>query len=131
MLERSGAEAVRVAQKIAALIKSRSRASFGQGKRDGSINASVVRQGVKLDYLSLWSYGKVVLCFGSFTKPPFDDEHIRQGWLDRLKAIPGIQLPSDAISRWRTVPLLQLTDDARLKAFLATFDWLADTLNTI
>ena len=86
---------------------------------------------MKLDFLQVWSYGKIMLSFGSFMKPPFDDESIRQEWLERINAIPGIHLPEDAVSRWPTIPLGELSDHTRLSAFLATADWLVARLETI
>lgn len=131
MGQRAGSEAVRVGHEIADWIKSHSQVSFGQGARDGSMNATVTQHGVRLDFLSLWSYGKVMLSFGNFLKPPFDAENIRQEWLDRMNAIPGIRLPGDAVSRWPTIPLRELFDGTRLTAFLAEADWLVHKLKTI
>ena len=89
---------------------------FGQGTRDGSINATVTRHGVKLDFLQVWSYGKVMLSFGSFMKAPFDDENIRREWLGRINAISGMNLPEDAVSRFRPSHSGELSDDTRLSA---------------
>jgi hypothetical protein len=128
MQQRAGLEAVRVGHQIAEWIKAKSQVLFGQGARDGSMNATVTRQGVRLDFISLWSYGKVMLSFGSFAKPPFGDESIRREWLARMNAIPGIKLPDDAISRWPTLPLRELSDEGRLREFLTVADWLIDRL---
>jgi hypothetical protein len=128
MEQRAGQEAVNVGRQVAKWIRAHSQVSFGQGTRDGSINATVTRQGVKLDFLQVWSYGKVML---SFMKAPFDDERIRREWLHRINAISRMNLPEDAVSRWPIIPLGELSDDIRLRAFLAAADWLVGKLGTI
>jgi hypothetical protein len=92
---------------------------------------SVNLRGIKLDFLAIWSSGRVMLCFGDLKRTSSVEESVRRGWLDQVNAIPGIQFPEDAISKWPTIPLVQLADETRLYGFLATLDWLLERLKTV
>jgi hypothetical protein len=130
MGQRAGPEAVQVGKSIATWMKSHCQVWFGQGTRDGSMNARLVLQGIKLDFLTIWSYGKVMLNFASLTKPPFDDEGLKRNWLDQLNAIPGIRLSEDAVFRYPSLYLRELAVGDRLNAFLAATDRLIEELKT-
>ena len=64
------------------------------------------------------------------TRPPFDNEAKRLELLHRLNELPGVSLPSDAISRRPSVALSTLKDEAVLKKFLDTFDWVIQEIKS-
>lgn len=128
---RAGADAVLAGRRIANWMKSKSQLTFGRGKQDGYMNAAIFRHGVKLEYLTLASDGRLWFNMSNFKKPPFDDESIRQGWLDRLIALGGLKFPSDPLNKWPNIPLLTVSDEKRLATLIASFDWLVDRLDAI
>ena len=117
---------VPAAQRISDWIKTSSdEVVFGRGAKDGSIGAAFRRGGSRFLALQLFSSGVVVLNFG-YLKPPFDDPGLRQGWVDRMKAVPGINLPADAGNKWPNIRLASISP--QLNAFIAAMDWLAGCL---
>jgi hypothetical protein len=117
------ATAIRITERIKA--KS-DEVIFGRGDKDGSIGAAFRNRGTRFVALQLWTSGVAGLNFGYMNKPPYDDFDIRRGWVDRMRAIPGVNLPSDAENRYPNIRLPVLA--ANLDAFLAAMDWLANGL---
>jgi hypothetical protein len=116
-----------VARRITDRIKAKSdEVVLGRGVRDGSIGAGFKQQGSRFLAIQLWTTGAVALNFGYMSKPPFDDNEIRQGWIDRLRAVPGVTLPLDASTRYPNIALLVLSP--HVDAFLKAMDWLANRL---
>jgi hypothetical protein len=116
-----------VARRITDWIKTNSdEVVFGKGSRDGSIGAGFRRQAARFLALQLWTTGVVSLNFGYMAKSPFDDPEIRQGWVDRVAAVPSIKLPPDAGSKWPNIQLSALA--LHVDEFLGTMDWLANRL---
>jgi hypothetical protein len=72
----------------------------------------------------VYSSGQVELLFNYYlTKPPFDDESLKQQFISRLNAIPGVSIPADGTRPRPNFPLLRLVESGALQAFLSTFDW--------
>ena len=59
-------------------------------------------------------------------RPPFDDEQLRQQLRAKLNAVPGVDIPPDAIERRPRIPLGGLTEQSALDEFLAALDWAFD-----
>lgn len=117
---------VPVAQRITDWIKENSdEVVFGRGAKDGSIGAAFKRGASRFLALQLFSSGVVVLNFG-YLKPPFDEPGLRQGWVDRIRALPSITLPPDAGSKWPNIRLASLAP--QMDGFLVAMDWLASSL---
>ena len=77
----------------------------------------------------MWTNGAVEIYFQWYSyKPPFDNEEMRRELLARLKAIPGVSLPDDAIGRRPSIPLSTLQDQTALDQFLEIFDWFLDQI---
>jgi soluble P-type ATPase len=64
------------------------------------------------------------------TRSPFDNEGKRLELLQRLNEISGISFPSDAINRRPSLGLSTLEDEAVLKKFLNTFDWVIQEIKS-
>jgi len=119
-------ELLPVARRIANWIKTTSdEVVFGRGSRDGSIGAGFKRQGSRFLTLQLWTSGILTLNFG-YLKAPFDEPGVRQGWVDRVGAVPAITLPPDAGNKWPNIRLSALSQ--HVDAFLEAMDWLAHQL---
>jgi hypothetical protein len=85
-----------VPQHIANWIKTTSaEVAFGRGSSNGSIGAAFKRQGSRFLAPQLWTSGVISLNFDYMTAP-FDKPKVRQGWVDRVRAVQGITLSSDA-----------------------------------
>ena len=120
---------VLVAQRIVDWIKKNSdEVVFGRGAKDGSIGAAFKRGNSRFLAVQLFSSGVVALNFG-YLKAPFDGPGLRQGWVDRIRALPGIILPADAGNKWPNIRLMSLASP--LDGFLAAMDWLAKQLRDV
>jgi hypothetical protein len=119
-------ELVPVAQRIANWIKTASdEVVFGRGAKYGSIGAAFRRNGSRFIALRMYSSGVVDLNFGDL-KPPFDDPGLRQGWVDRIRALSDLKLPPDVGSKWPNIRLASLV--SQLDAFLGVMDWVASSV---
>ncbi|MGD9727658.1 MAG: hypothetical protein AB7G68_00125 [Nitrospiraceae bacterium] len=73
---------------------------------------------------AIYTYGTLELYFEYYqNKPPFDSFDKRCEFLQHLNAVPGVQIPSDAVTRRPGIPLDALTEPATLDRFLAALDW--------
>ena len=62
--------------------------------------------------------------FGPLSKkPPFDAEAEQAEFARRLNAIPGVDIPEDAITPLPHFPLAALSNESALVLFLETLDW--------
>jgi hypothetical protein len=97
---------------------------WGSGSKFGSFYPMLDLKGEKNWVVSVWTYGRVEIPFQWMqARQPFADEARRQELRGRLNAIPGVEIPADAIARRPTVPLSALTDPAALRSFLGVWDW--------
>jgi hypothetical protein len=79
--------------------------------------------------IAIWTYGKVEIQFQWLkTRPPFDNEASRKELLDRLNRIPGIQIPAEALTLRPNIFLSVFKEDATLKQFLETLDWIVQEI---
>jgi hypothetical protein len=101
--------------------------AWGRGSLYGSFFL-----GVDVDAVHYWIVGirttsisvKIEFQFGSLKrKPPFDDLNKRLELLRRFNQVPGINLPEDSHSRFPTIPLSDLKDEASLQQFLEVLGW--------
>lgn len=97
---------------------------WGRGSRYGTLVPIVEHKGMPHQMFAIWTLGHVELYFYWYArKPPFNSEELRREFADRLGAVPGINLPDDAIERRPPVPLSVLTEADAMKAFEAAFEW--------
>jgi hypothetical protein len=123
-------DALRAARQIQSWARERGVSLWhGRGKRSGSMGLSVTHLGKRYDLCAAWTYGAIEIYFQWLKeKPPFDDESKRLELLKRLNAIPGVQIPSDGITRRPSIPLDILAAPSAMKPFLATLDWVLEEI---
>lgn len=123
--QRRGDKEAEVARAILAWAKQKVlRIWWGRGKKDGSFFPMLDYMGEVHWVTSVWTYSRAEIPFQwMLTRKPFDAEVKRLELRDQLNKIPGVEIPTDAITRRPTIPLAVLTDDAVLKTFLDILDW--------
>ncbi len=128
--EHRGIEEVRIAKALLAWARSRTlRIWWGKGSKDGSLFPVLDDAESQYTLFSVWTYGRVEVQFQWLKEqPPFANEALRLELLRRLNQIPGVEIPADAIGRRPTFPVAALKSDAALQSFLATFDWVIQTI---
>jgi len=129
---RRGLEESKVARKLLEWAQARElRIWWGKGKRSGSFFSMFDFQGVSYSLFSVWTYGTIEVQFQWMqTKPPFDNEAKRLELLHRLNELPGVSLPSDAINRRPSLGLATFINEAALKQFLDSFDWVIQEIKS-
>lgn len=122
---RRGVEEAKVARKILDWARQRGlRISWGKGKIDGSFFPMLDYQNQAHWTFAVWTYGRVQTQFQVMQKSAaFKDEHQRLELLQRLNEIPGVSLPPDSITKYPSLPLSALKDEAALARFLEAYDW--------
>ncbi len=129
---RRGPADVQVARRLLDWARARGlRSWWGKGAKDGSFFPLLDHGGDTHWLISAWTFGRIEVQFQWLkAKPPFSDEAKRLDLLQRLNAIPGVNLPPDAITRRPSVSLAVLADDAALKMLLAVLDWVIGEVRT-
>lgn len=97
---------------------------FGHGAVDGSVQFGVHDERRRIFPFVIYTNGAVEIPFSRMANhAPFADESLRAAYLERLNAIPGIQLVPDAYTKRPSIPLELLADPTRIEAFLAVVQW--------
>ena len=97
---------------------------WGEGKTMGSFVPVCGIGDVKYQFFAAWTSGMVEIYFYWLAyKPPFANEAHRRELLNRLVAIPGVEIPPEAISRHPSFDMKHLVDPANLQHFFSAFDW--------
>lgn len=124
-LARRGTDESGVARRILQWAKEKSlRIWWGKGKKYGSFYPMLDYNGQTHWLISVWTNGVVQMQFQMMrSRPPFHDESKRLELMRRLNLIPGVTIAIDAIKKYPSIPLLRLKDDAALKQFLETLEW--------
>jgi hypothetical protein len=122
-------EVVDTTQRISVWMEQKGNVLYGHGRVDGSITCYFLVNGLKLYPMTLSTQGKIVINFYDCMKPPFDDEPKRQELLRRLNSIPGVELPSDSISRYPSIQLATLARGTGTEQLLSVMDWFASECN--
>jgi hypothetical protein len=99
--------------------------TWGTGAETGSLSLRVSRSAPRV--ASLFTDGRIEFAFGGL-KAPFDDLGRRRELVARFAAIAGFGFPDDAETRYPSVPLALLLDDAVLEQFLGVVDWWANEM---
>ena len=123
--QRRGPDEAGVARKILEWATSRNiRIWWGEGSRTGSFVPFLTHQERSHQLFAVSTYGSLEIYFQWYQyKPPFDAVEKRVELLQRLNAIAGVSIPSEAITRRPTIPLAALRDEIALRQFLEVFDW--------
>jgi hypothetical protein len=125
-LEKSrGAEIRQVAKAILDWFSARtSEIWWGEGRTMGSFVPVCVAGNVRYQLFAAWTSGVVEIYFQWLAyKPPFADEVDRLDLRNRLVAIPGVEIPREAISRRPSFDIKHLVEPANLQQFFSVFDW--------
>ncbi len=108
---------------------------FGQGKQNGSFLPMVDHAKGSDWTISVWTSGSIEVQFrhlardeGKDTQHPFATAESRLELLGRLNAVPGIDIPDNAIARRPNVPIAALVAPQALQQFLEVLDWLVAEL---
>jgi hypothetical protein len=127
LLERRGPEAVRVARRLLEYARSRfTRVWWGRGRQDGSFVPFLELPTDSRDAIlfTVWTYGRVEFTFQYLLgRPYFGEREHRAELLAKLREIPGLDLPADAVDRRPTVPLEALAPAGGLEALFGVMDW--------
>jgi len=123
---RRGGEEAKAARKILEWARTRGlRIWWGRGRKDGSFFPMLDYQSETYWTIAVWTYGRVQIQFQMMQKhAPFKEEPKRTELLRRLNEIPGVFLSQDSITKYPSILLSILKDEAVLTQFLDTFDWL-------
>lgn len=115
---------VEVARKILSwLEKQHIEIKWGKGGKEGSVYPKLVHDGKECISFSLWTGGGLYFDYSQIlSNPPFAEEAIRVALLDRLSAIPALNL-HPAASGSETRQFNKLADQTVWQAFMDTFDW--------
>lgn len=104
---------------------------WGKGSTHGSFYPLVWQNGTYYRFFVVYSNGYVEISFQHYMKtPPFDSEEKRRELLARLNEIPGISWPEDMITRRPSIPFSVLTNEAALRQFFATFEWMINEIRS-
>jgi len=110
--------------------KSRMDIWWGKGKRSGSFGGKYLKNGIRYDIFQCYTYGSVEIHFQWLkNNPPFDDEEKRKALLERLNAIPSVDISSDAVTKRPSIPLQVLRSEQAIKQFIAAFDWVIEQID--
>jgi hypothetical protein len=126
-----GHEAAKIARDLLAWITPlATRIWWGEGKVDGSyvpileVRGGPSRGGQNAHFFVVWTYGSVEMQFQSLKeRPGFTDDSARVEFIRRLNLLPGIDLPTDSISRRPSFPISALTNPEVLRGFKEVIQW--------
>jgi hypothetical protein len=104
---------------------------WGTGLVGGSLTPVVIHNGNKFKVISVTTEpqeGRIFIQVGDLkNKPPFTDDSKLREFLQRLNAIPGIDISLDVVSdptpRYPSISYSPLKSDEALELFLDAVDW--------
>ncbi len=120
--KRSSATA-KVAQKILRWLETQHvEMTWGTGAKEGAVHPILEHDGKRYFSFRLWTGGGLEFFHSRMvSNPPFTEEAIRAELLNRLSAIPDLNLYTAAMSESRQISKLE--DHTTWQAFVDTFDW--------
>lgn len=130
--ERQGSEEAQVARRIFEWGKREMpEIWWGEGKRSGSFFPLLHLNGIWHKVISIWTYGLIEIQFQYMrVYPPFDGTSKRLELLRRINEMPGItpKWEVEAIERRPSISLSIFKDEAQLKHFFETLDWVVQEI---
>jgi hypothetical protein len=97
---------------------------FGHGASDASLQGRHQRDEIRIFPFVIYSNGWLELPFVRMASyAPFNDQELRQQYVDHLAAIDGIDLGSEAVGRRPNLPLSVLSESSAREQFLRAVDW--------
>lgn len=104
---------------------------WGKGTKIGSFVPILSHNGIDHQLFAVFTSGGVEIYFQWYQyKPPFHSDEKRQELLARLNEIPGISWAEDVITRRPSIPFSVLTNEAALRQFFATFEWMINEIRS-
>lgn len=99
--------------------------AWGQGRVHGSFTPMVVHGDARHHTFGVSTDGYLSILFLYLrNREPFDNEMKRLELLQRVNAIPGVDISTERISGYATLPISALEDEASLEQFLNAMQWL-------
>ncbi len=119
-----GSKETEVARKILSGAKDRMlRISWGTGVITGSFNPKLDHGEKAYSLFGVSTDGSMLIRFPAWYSEIFGSESNRLELLNRLNAIPAIDLSPDVIGKEHKIPLSILSDEFALSQFLGIIDW--------
>jgi hypothetical protein len=129
---RQGADEARVARRIFEWARSKTtQIAWGKGSKVGTFTPMLDPKGIapSLIGVGVWTNGYVTIAFSYMqNRPPFNDEAKRLELLKRLNAVPGVNIPVEAITKFPNIRLSTLKDATALQQFLEVLDWVVQEI---
>lgn len=107
------------------------RVSFGGGANDPRAQFDAGVADSRLRFLAVFAGGPTPLQvrFGVLAEfAPFDTADARRDLKTRLERLPGVSIPENRLSRWPSFDILALAEEADLRHFIASMDWVLDSV---
>ncbi len=122
--EFSTADAVQIAKNILSGLHIRKLVvRWGTGKTIGSFGPVIT--GFSSRIFTVYANGRIDIHFQDIMKTLFKDEREKgRELLNRFNQIPTVQIPEEAIDKYPTIQFSALKNEADLKTFFDTIDWL-------
>lgn len=100
---------------------------WGRGAIIGSCSRSTTIRGVRYAPFAIWTTGEIELLFRPLVeRPPFDRDEMQHDLLQRLRAVPGVSLPTNALSRQPSLKMAALAQGDAAARLLQVFEWYLD-----
>ena len=105
---------------------------WGTGKQTGSFYPMLDYQGESYETISVGTSGRVQVQFQYVkTKPPFDDDALREELRQRFNEIQGVSIPSDGIELRPSIPFEVLKAEEGMERLLETLDWMVEEIKKV
>lgn len=126
---RRGSSEMEVARSILEWAKARGlRVWWGKGQQHGSFFPMLDHGGRSYSSISVWTSGGIEMQFQHMNAGSFSAMEKRAELREWLIAIPGIELPEDALRRRPSFPLTPLVDADARRRFLDVLDWVVEEI---
>lgn len=102
---------------------------WGKGARDGQLTPVLDVGGKGYQFMCVWTYGLVQMQFGYLqARSPLEPLEKRLELIAQLNQIEGVNISTDAASKYPSIPLAALTSEQALTAFLRAIAWAIDSV---
>ncbi|MCP4624898.1 MAG: hypothetical protein GY850_15440 [bacterium] len=131
LINRKGIEEADVARRILAWSKEKTSGIWwGKGRITGSFVPTYdTSNGQHYQLFAVFSSGNIQIYFSAYkNRIEFKDQSRRIEMLEKLNSIPGVNIPSDGISRYPNFSIAVLKDGTALEEFFKIFDWFLDVI---
>ena len=103
---------------------------WGAGAKQGFFVPTIQKRGTTYRVLRMATDGWCVFRLDWLRrKAPFQDEHLRKEFVNRLNEIPGVQLGDEFVSKRIQITLNKLQSEEALDAFKSAVRWLIEQID--